>query len=332
MQLKRALVTGGGGFVGKAIVKKLLAEGIETRVIGRNRYAEIEKLGVRCWQGDIVDTSVLQEAARGVDVVFHTAALAGIWGPWQNYYHTNVIGTESVLKVCRAENVPYLVYTSTPSVVFNSRDISGGDEKLEYGGKVLCNYAKSKILAEKSVLAVHSAELATCALRPHLIWGPGDPHLLPRIVASARRGDLKRVGDGKNLVDISYVDNVADAHVLAAKSLATDGNAGGKAYFISQGHPVNLWEWLNNLLVQLGVARIDAAVSFGSAYAVGGVLELFYNLFKLRKEPKMTRFLAEQLAKSHYFSIACAQNDLGYNPVVSTEEGLQFTIDWLKTL
>jgi len=332
MQLKRALVTGGGGFVGKAIIKKLLVAGLEARVIGRSRYSELEKLGVRCWQGDIVDGSMLREAIRGVDVVFHTAALAGIWGPWQEYYHTNVLGTESVLQACRAESVPFLVYTSTPSVVFNSRDIYGGDEELAYGRKVLCNYAKSKIIAEKLVLAANSAELATCALRPHLIWGPGDPHLLPRIVASARRGELKMVGDGTNLVDISYVDNVADAHVLAAKCLARDGKAGGRAYFISQGQPVNLWEWLNNLLGQLGIARIDAAVSFGSAYAVGGVLELLYSVLKLRKEPKMTRFLAEQLAKSHYFSIACAQNDLGYTPAVSTEDGLQLTINWLKTL
>lgn len=330
--IKKALVTGGGGFVGKAIVRRLLASGIETRVIGRSVYPDIKSLGAQCWQGDIVDTDLVRQAARGVDVVFHTAALAGIWGPWEWYHHTNVVGTESVLSACQYENIPNLVYTSTPSVVFNSEDIENGDENLPYGRNVLCNYAKSKIIAEKAVLSASNSSLATCALRPHLIWGPGDPHLLPRLIEAGRQKKLKIVGNADNLVDISYIENVAEAHVLAAIALADQGRAAGKAYFISQESPVNLWDWINNLFEMVGVETITSSVSFARAYRAGALLETVHKLFKLKGEPRMTRFLAEQLAKSHYFSTAKANTDFGYRPTISTEEGLQHTVQWLKTL
>ncbi|EKD36040.1 MAG: NAD(P)H steroid dehydrogenase, partial [uncultured bacterium] len=165
----------------------------------------------------------------------------------------------------------------------------------------------------------------------HLIWGPGDPHLLPRLLAGGRKRQLKMVGDGSNLVDISYIDNVAHAHILAAKNLAELGTAGGKPYFISQGTPVNLWQWINELFAMMNIPRVQASVSYSAAYRLGGVLEAVYGLLRLGDEPKMTRFLAEQLAKSHYFSIAAAKRDLGYEPVVSTAEGLRRTVQWLRT-
>ncbi len=329
--IKKALVTGGGGFVGKAIVKRLLGMGVETRVIGRHRYPEIEAAGAKCFIGDISRPQVLKEAVKGVDIVFHVAALAGIWGSWQHYYLTNVVGTENVIDSCRAEKVAMLVYTSTPSVVFNGKDIEGGDERLEYAEKSLCHYATSKIIAEKMVLAANSSDLKTSALRPHLIWGPGDPHLLPRLLASGKKKQLKRVGNGANLVDISYIDNVAYAHILAAKNLAGQATASGKAYFISQGTPVNLWNWINELFVTMAVPVVQSPLPETFAYILGGLLEILYAAGRIKNEPRMTRFLAEQLSKSHYFSIANAQNDLGYEPIVSTEEGLRRTVQWLKT-
>ncbi|MFW2366759.1 MAG: NAD-dependent epimerase/dehydratase family protein [Desulforhopalus sp.] len=330
MKIKSALVTGGGGFVGKAIVRQLLEKGIETRVIGRHHYPEIEALGAYCHVGDICDESAMDAAAESVEVVFHVAALAGIWGSAEQYHRTNVVGTENVITCCRRQNVSSLVYTSTPSVVFNRSDIRGGDESLPYPERFLCHYARTKVAAERLVLAAHSKTLATCALRPHLIWGPGDPHLLPRLLEKGRNNELKQIGDGTNLVDISYIDNVAHAHILAAANLLSTCSAGGKSYFISQGEPVNLWTWIAELYNELGIAQITRKVSFPIAYRVGGVLETFYNLFSIQGEPKMTRFLAEQLAKSHYFSINNAKNDLGYEPVVSTAEGLRRTVEWLK--
>ena len=330
-EIKTALVTGGGGFVGKAVVQKLLELGVDTRVVGRHRYPEIEAAGARCFVGDICQPQVLLEATQGVDIVFHVAALAGIWGAWKDYYRTNVVGTERVIESCRANKVTMLVYTSTPSVVFNGRDIHGGDERLDYSQKPLCHYATSKIIAEKMVLSASSGDLRTCALRPHLIWGPGDPHLLPRLLASGRNGQLKRIGEGTNFVDISYIDNVAHAHILAAKNLAGVATANGKAYFISQGEPVNLWDWINALFTEMAVPAIQASVPENIAYVLGGILELLYTVGRSSKEPRMTRFVAEQLAKSHYFSISNAQKDLGYRPMVSTAEGLRRTVKWLKT-
>jgi nucleoside-diphosphate-sugar epimerase len=223
-----------------------------------------------------------------------------------------------------------LVYTSTPSVVFNRADITGADESLPYAEEYLCHYAKSKVMAERIVLGANSTSLSTCALRPHLIWGPGDPHLLPRLLESGSKKILKRVGDGSNLVDISYIDNVAHAHILAAKNLSETGTAAGKPYFISQGEPVNLWDWINELFVAMDIDEVQASLSFPFAYRLGGVFEAIYKIARLKNEPKMTRFLAEQLAKSHYFSIENAQNDLGYEPVISTIEGLERTVQWLK--
>jgi len=328
--IKKALVTGGGGFVGKAIVNRLLELGIETRVIGRHRYPEVEEAGAECFVGDISQPQAMAEAARGVDIVFHAAALAGIWGPWKDYYVTNVVGTEKVIESCRAAKVSMLVYTSTPSVVFSGRDIQGGDERLDYAEKSLCHYATSKVIAEKMVLVANSSDLKTCALRPHLIWGPGDPHLLPRLLAGGKKKQLKRIGNGANLVDISYIDNVAHAHILAAKNLAGKATASGKAYFISQGTPVNLWSWIDGLFASMAIPPIQSSLSETVAYLLGGVLELLYTVGRTNNEPRMTRFLAEQLAKSHYFCIANARQDLGYEPIVSIEEGLQRTVQWLK--
>jgi 2-alkyl-3-oxoalkanoate reductase len=330
-KIKNALVTGGGGFVGKAIVSRLLELGVNTRVVGRHRYPEVERAGAEGFVGDISCPQVMVEAARGMDIVFHTAALAGIWGPWQDYYRTNVVGTERVIESCLINKVGMLVYTSTPSVVFNGKDIHGGDERLDYAQNSLCHYATSKVLAEKMVLQANCRELKTCALRPHLIWGPGDPHLLPRLLASGKKKQLKRVGNGANLVDISYIDNVAHAHILAARNLSGNATAGGKAYFISQGVPVNLWNWINELFAEMAIPAIQSSLSAPATYVLGGVLELLYTVGHVKKEPRMTRFVAEQLAKSHYFSIANARKDLGYEPIISLEEGMRRTVQWLKT-
>lgn len=326
----KALVTGGGGFVGKAIVKELRAQKIETVAVGRNKYPSVEKLGAQSLVGDICDYHFMKQASSGVDVIFHTAALAGIWGPWKEYYKTNVVGTETVIRVCLENNISSLIYTSTPSVVFKREDICGGDESLPYSDNCLCNYAKSKVIAEKLVLEANSETLNCCALRPHLIWGPGDPHLIPKLIQLVKNGHLKRVGDGQNLVDITYIDNVAYGHILAAKNLLVSKSCSGQSYFISQGQPVNLWQWINDLLRKLGLPCVTQSVSFKKAYIVGALLEVLHNTLIRNKEPKMTRFVAEQMAKSHYFSIKKAQTDLGYQPKVSTEQGLNHTIAWLK--
>lgn len=327
--MKRALVTGGGGFVGLAIVRQLVAMGVATTVVGRNRYPEVEQAGAVSLAGDIRDLEFLKQAARGHDTVFHAAAKAGIWGDRQSYYSINVRGTENVIAACRANGVRTLVHTSTPSVVFDGHDLAGLDESLPYSSNPLCHYAETKIQAEKKVLAANSEQLRTASLRPHLIWGPGDTQIIPRLIQRGRAGRLRIVGNGSNIVDISYIDNVADAHILAAHNLETSATAAGLAFFISQGEPVVLWEWINNLFQRVGVPQVTRRVSFNAARRIGRGMERLYALLRIESEPPMTRFLAEQLAKSHWFSIGRAQKILSFSPGISTAQGLDRLVAWL---
>ncbi len=310
-----ALVTGGGGFLGQAIVRQCLARGDRVRVLGRRRYPEVEALGVEGHAGDVADREAVRRACRGVDVVFHTAALAGVWGPRAAFERANVEGTAVVLEACRAEGVARLVHTSTPSVVAapDGSSHEGADEALPYPERFLGHYPRTKAAAERAVLAAHGQGLATVALRPHLIVGPGDPHLLPRVVARARRGRLRIVGPGDNRVDVTDVENAARCHLQADEALAA-GRAGGRPYFVSNGEPVALWPWVNGVLARLGAPPVTRRVSFGAAYRLGALLEGVWTVLRLGGEPPMTRFVATQLATSHWFDITAARRDLGYDP------------------
>ncbi|MEW6288897.1 MAG: NAD-dependent epimerase/dehydratase family protein [Thermodesulfobacteriota bacterium] len=329
--MKKVIVTGGGGFVGKAVVRQLVARGISTTVIGRHDYPDVVAMGATVARGDIRDQRFLSSVFRDHDTVFHVAAKAGIWGDYQDYFSINVQGTENVLAACRTNGITRLVYTSTPSVVFRGGDLAGVDEGAPYADRFLCHYAATKVLAEKMVLGANCRQMLTTALRPHLVWGPGDTNLIPRLVARGRSRQLKIVGTGENLVDISYIDNVASAHLLAAENLEYSASAAGQAHFISQGEPVNLWHWINDLFARLGIPRVSRQVGFHQAYAAGFVCEKIYFLLGKSEEPPMTRFLAEQLAKSHWFSIEKARRDLGYCPAVSTDEGVARLVAWFSS-
>lgn len=320
----KALVTGGGGFLGRYIVAELLARGDSVRVLGRSRYPALEQQGVEAIQADIREEEAVVKALEGIDVVFHVAALPVLWGKWEELYSINVDGTRNVLQACKRQGVRRLVYTSTPSVVFDQTDLCAIDEAYPYPDRYICHYPATKAIAEKLVLDAHAkGDLLTVALRPHLVWGPGDRHLIPRVLERAKAGQLYIVGDGSNRVDITYVENAAAAHVLAADCLQPGAPVAGRAYFISQGEPVLLWDFINQLLERIGVPKITKAVSYRAAWTIGAFLELLYGVLPLRGEPRMTRFLASQLARSHYFDITRARRDLGYSPRVSTAEGLE---------
>lgn len=321
----KILVTGGGGFVGGYIVERLLARGYAVRSIGRSPQPELVAKGVEVVCGDLTDATAVSAACEGVGAVFHVAARAGVWGSWESFYGPNVIGTRNVLSACRKWQVKRLVYTSTPSVVFNGDSIRGGDESLPYGKNWLCHYAETKALAEQEALAANSEKLQVVALRPHLIFGPGDPHLLPRVVESVKAGRLRIVGDGSAKVDVSYVGNVADAHLDAFDALER-GKGAGQAYFISQGEPVDLWPWLNSILEGLGQPPLTQKIPLPLAYGIGALCEGAWKVLRRRTDPPITRFVAVELAKDHYFDISKAQNVLGYRPRVPMNEALKLTI------
>lgn len=333
MVAMKALVTGGGGFLGRHIVMKLLVGGDTVRVLGRRAYPDMEKMGVEMVRADIQDGAAVVRACLGMDAVFHVAARAGYWGSWASYHGPNVVGTQNVLNGCRKSGVRKLIYTSTPSVVSAPGNLEHADERIPYPVHYDCPYPATKAQAERLVLAANGADgLLTASLRPHLIYGPGDPHLFPRIIDRARKGLLVQVGEGTNKVDITYVENAADAHLLAADRLGEGSPVNGQAYFISQGTPVALWPWINSILVALGIPGVHRKISHGVARTVGAAMEMAYTVLPLRGEPQMTRFLADQLATSHFFDISKARKDLGYAPMISTEEGLARTIKALQTV
>ena len=330
-----ALVTGGGGFLGRYIVEELVARGDDVRSFGRGAYPELAALGVEVVRGDIADPVAVERACAGVDCVIHTAALAGVGLRRDAVARTNVRGTENVLAACRRHGVPRLVHTSSPSVTFAGEDQNGIDERvpaaLAWLERNRAWYSATKALAEQAVLAANSSTLKTCALRPHLIWGPRDNHLIPRVVARARAGRLRRVGDGTNLVDICYVENAAAAHLAAAAALARpDSPVGGKAYYLSQGEPVNCWQWIDEVLALADLPPVAKPISYESARRLGAVCEAAYRLLGLKGEPPMTRFLAAQLAKSHWYDVTAARRDFGYEPRVSTAEGMRRLGAWLR--
>jgi nucleoside-diphosphate-sugar epimerase len=326
-----ALVTGGGGFLGGAIVRRLVERGDRVSSLARGHYPVLEALGVEQHQGDVADAAAVLRAAAGCDVVFHVAAKAGVWGRYEEYRRANVIGTENVIAACRAHGVSRLIYTSSPSVVFDGRDMEGVNESAPYPKHFEAHYPKTKALAEQLVLAANGPALATVALRPHLIWGPGDNHLVPRILERGRAGKLRRIGNANKLIDTTYIDNAADAHLLAADRLAPGSAVAGKAYCLSQGEPIPLWDMVNRILAAGGVAPVTRSVPTSVAYLAGWLCEVLYGAMRWRDEPPMTRFVVRELSTAHWFDISAAKRDLGYLPRVSLDEGLRRLAEYLQS-
>jgi nucleoside-diphosphate-sugar epimerase len=324
---KNILITGGGGFLGKAIVRQLLVKGHRVASFSRRTYPDLHHLNVRQLSGDIADAGSVDDAVRGRDAVFHVAAKAGVWGALEDYHRPNVIGTRNVIAACRSGRVPMLIYTSSPSVVFDGGDMQGVDESAPYPSHYHAPYPQTKAMAEQAVMAAADDALKTVALRPHLIWGPQDNHLVPRIIARAE--SLRRVGDGNNRVDTIYVDNAARAHVLAMEALEKNSAVSGRVYFISDDRPIPLWEMVDRILDAGGKPALTKTLSPKAAYWIGALMEWAYRTFSISGEPRMTRFVARELATSHWFDISAAKRDLGYTADVSIEEGLKRLKAWL---
>jgi nucleoside-diphosphate-sugar epimerase len=317
----RVLVTGGGGFLGSAICRRLLREGYQPVAFQRGAASHLDTPGIRIARGDICDQTALAEAAQGCGAVIHAAAKAGLWGAAAEYQRVNVDGTDTVIRVCRDLAIGALVFTSSPSIVHRGKDIEGGDESLPLADHFLAPYPATKARAESMVLAANGPRLRTNALRPHLIWGPGDPHILPRLAQRVRGGRLLLPGANKR-VDTIFVENAALAHLRALQELLAAGRSAGKPYFVSNDEPLPQGEIVGRLLAAAGIeARIQAVPAIAARFA-GALCETTWRLFGLAAEPPVTRFSADQLCTAHWYDMSAAKRDLGYRPEVSISEGL----------
>lgn len=324
----RAVVTGGGGFVGGALCRRLAAMGHDVVALGRRPVATAGADGVRSVVHDLAvpgSTGSLAAILAGADCVFHTAAHVRMWGPRDDFVRGNVLATENVIEACRAAGVRRLVFTSSPSVVAADHDLRGVDESLPYPARYRALYPETNAAAERAVLAAHGADLQTIALRPHLIFGPGDTNLVPTILRRAREGRLVRVGDGRNLVDLTFIDDCVAAHVLAAAALESRPSAAGRAYFISQGTPVPLWEWIDRVLAAHGLPPVRRHLSARTAQLLAGIAETAWRILGLQSDPPLTRFLATEMATDHHFDITAARRELGYAPTCTVWEATERT-------
>ncbi len=328
----KVLVTGAGGFLGGAITRQLVGRGDTVHSFSRRHYAELDALGVIQFRGDLGSATAVALAAEGCDAVFHVAAKAGSWGAYEDYHRTNVRGTEHVLAACRQHGIGDLVYTSSPSVVVHTGDMEGVDESAPYPEHFEAHYPESKSHAERLVLAASCDALHTAALRPHFIWGPSDTSILPRLIQRSRAGQLRRIRGPKKLVDVTYIDDAARAHLLAMDSLRAGGTSArrvaGKAYFISSGQPIPLWEMIDHLLVAVGEPKVTRSVSPRAAFLAGWVLEILHTILGREDEPRMTRWVARVMTTAHWFDISAAKNDFGYSPSVSLDDGLERLAAW----
>ncbi len=316
------LVTGGGGFLGQAIVRQLLARGEPVRVLNRSAYPELERLGVDCRRGDLADAAAVDAAVSGSTAVIHVAAKAGPGLQAADFEAANVTGTRHLLEACQRHHVGQLVYTSSPSVAHGGGDIEGGDESLPYPNHFQAPYPETKARAERLVLAANSDTLKTCALRPHLIWGPGDNQLLPRLIERNRAGRLKLPAPDKK-IDTVFIDNAAAAHLLALDDLRGPGRAAGRAYFISNGEPLPAADIISKLLEAAGETPRLGRVSPRLAMALASLVELVWRLGRFKSDPPLSRFVVEHLSTAHWYDLSAARRDLGYQPTVSIEEGLE---------
>lgn len=319
----RCLITGAGGFIGGNIARRLSQLGHEIVTLQRGTYPDLQELGGLHFQGNLTQKDLLIEAMNGVEAVFHVAALAAISGPREDFEQANVIGTRNVIEACRVNGVQRLIFTSSPSVVFDGKDQNGIDESEPYPNEYLADYPRTKAIAEAEVIAANCDQLWTVSLRPHLVWGPGDRHLFPRIIERARQGKLKLVRRRDMQIDACYIDNAVDAHICAWTSLATNPHCRGKAYFVSNGEPTPPENLINSFLSCAGLPPIRPSISPMLAQAAGWLIEGLYKTPLFSGEPPLTRFVAHQQSTSHWFDLSAAKNDLDWQPAVSTTEGIE---------
>lgn len=329
------LVTGGGGVVGGAVVRALLDRGDRVRSFARGGHPQLRALGVDVRRGDLADLEAVEAAVDGCDAVVHTAAKADFSMDPRPFVATNVVGTANVIAACRRRGVSRLVHTSTPSVVFDGSAIRGGDESLPYPARHGAAYPATKARAERLVLAADGDGLATVALRPHLVWGPGDTQLTAEILRRARAGRLRLIGHGAAVVDATFIDDAAAAHLLALDALEGAGPPGGRpvtgrALFVGSDHPLPIAAMVNGILAAAGLPPEHRSVPVAVAHAAGAACEAVWRATRRSGRPPVTRHLVRQQAVDHWFDLTATRRDLGYRPAVTPDEGFARLADALR--
>lgn len=318
----KILVTGGTGFLGSHLATALLAQGHEVTLLGRD-FAGVQPqlaAGARPLAVDLRNRTAVMAAAAGQDLVYHVSALSTAWGRWTDFYQSNVEGTRAVVDGCLQHGVERLIYVSSPSVIFDGHDHHNIDESHPYPRRFASAYAATKKIGEDLVNAAPRQGLPTVILRPKAIFGPGDRALLPRLIERARQGRLPQIGNGRNLVDLTYVENVVHALLLAAQVDA----AVGKTYFITNGEHCPLWPTIRTVLARLHLSPKLRPLPVGTALLIARLLELMAG--GTGREPLLTRYTVGILARTQTYNISAAQHDLGYQPLVSVAEGLERTL------
>ena len=331
---RNILVTGGCGFIGRALAEGFIALGHKVTVLDmseRNQPAGASF--VRC---DIRDQAALIQACAGMDSIIHSASVVhtannradDIWA-------INHGGSLNVIEACKVHRIPRLVYISSASAMYEGRDIENGDESLPYSRISQAPYADSKIQAEKDSLKFSgSAQTLSCAIRPHVVFGPGDQRFIPAIVEKAQQGKLKRaIGKRDKLSDFTYISNLVDAVIAAEQRLNNGSPVCGQAYFVTNGEPRAFFDFVEEFLTELGYPPITGTVPYWLAYAVAAIAESWNGLKggALAKENGLSRFAVRYMVTHHYFNIAKAQRELDWSPAISLQQGIKLSAAaWMR--
>lgn len=321
------LVTGGTGFLGKALARRFIKEGHHVTIIGRNKQtgSQLEAEGITFIQANLNELEAMIQACQHKDYVFHCGAKSSPWGKYKDFYDANVIGTKNIIIGCKEHHVKRLIYVSTPSIYsyFESRENIEEDSPLPT--KFMNDYARTKYLAEQEIDQAHRMGLPVITIRPRAIFGPEDNAIIPRLIKANQKIGVPMIYGGNARIDITYVDNVVEALLLCMYSPA---HTLGKKYNITNGEPMLLHDMLEKLFNTLQINWKKRKMNYHVIFTLASLMEVIYKGLLPKKEPLLTKYTVSVLSHTQTLNIEAAKNELGYEPITSVDEGMQKFAKW----